>query len=171
MILGSRSLETTKTAKSSWQFILRNELQDYTMCFNYIRILPSTFDELVSLVRPFVIRNRNISFFFFLTSVIKARQFSHWFDKLFFVDEFSFCHYICPTSEALSIVLKQSVASKMDFFISDTSWRIHEKTRCVRMAVIPTNHIWSASECDASRPVWIDRNSPTVYAGRILMRY
>jgi len=143
-ILVSRSLETTKTAKSSLQFKLRNELQDYTMCFNYLRILPSTFDEWVRLVRPFVVSKGCISFLFFPTSVIKAREFFHWFDKLVFVDEFS-CHYICPTSEALSIVRKQRVASKMDFFISDASWRIHEKTPCVRIAEIPTNHIWSAS--------------------------
>ena len=59
-------------------------------------------------------------FFLFPTSVIRARQFSHLFHKLFFVDEFS-CHYFCPTPETLSIVLKQSVASKMVFFISDAS--------------------------------------------------
>ena len=77
MVLGSRSLETTKTAKSSLQFNLRNELQDYTIRFNYLRILPSTFDELVSLVRPFVVRKGSIAFFAFPTSVIKARQFYH----------------------------------------------------------------------------------------------
>jgi len=93
-------------------------------------------------------------FLFFPTRVIKARQFSHWFDKLFFVDEFR-CHYICPTSETLPIVLKQSIASKMDFFISDASWRIHEKTLCVRIAEIITNHIWSASWHVASPPVWV----------------
>jgi len=76
-ILVSRSLETTKTAKSSLQFKLRNELQDYTMCFNYLRILPSTFDEWVRLVRPFVVSKGSISFLFFPTSVIKARQFFH----------------------------------------------------------------------------------------------
>ena len=77
MVLGSRSLETSKTAKSSLQFNLRNELQDYTIRFNYFRILPSTFDELVRLVRPFVVRKGSISFFAFPTIVIKARQFSH----------------------------------------------------------------------------------------------
>ena len=76
-ILGSRSLETTKTAKSSLQFNLRNELQGYTMRFNCLRILPSTFDELVGLVRPFVVRKGSISFSFFPTSVIMAKQFSH----------------------------------------------------------------------------------------------
>ena len=76
-ILGSRCLEATKTAKSSLQFNLRNELQDYMMRFNYLRILPSTFDELVSLVRPFVVRKGSISFLFFPTSGIKAKQFSH----------------------------------------------------------------------------------------------
>ena len=80
--------------------------------FSYLRILPSAFDELVSLVRPFVVRKGSISFFFSSSSVIKARK--------FFDDEFS-CHYICSASETLSIVLKQSVASKMDFFISDAS--------------------------------------------------
>jgi len=39
---------------------------------------------------------------------------------LFFVDEFSF-HYFCPTSETLPVALKQSVASKMEFFVSDAS--------------------------------------------------
>ena len=77
MILGSKSLETTKTAKLLLQFNLRNELQDFTMRFNYLQILPSTFDELVSLVGPFVVRKGSISSFFFPTSVIKARQFSH----------------------------------------------------------------------------------------------
>ena len=67
-ILGSRSLETTKTAKSSLQFKLRNELQDYTMRFNYLRILPSTFDEWIRLVRPFVVSKVSISFLFFPTS-------------------------------------------------------------------------------------------------------
>ena len=77
MVVGSRSLETTKTAKSSLQLNLRNELQDYTIRFKYLRILPSTFDELVSLVRQFVVRKGSISFFAFPTSVIKARQFYH----------------------------------------------------------------------------------------------
>ena len=122
------------------------------MRFNCFQLLPSTFDELVSLVRPFVVRKGSISFFVFPTSVIKERQFSHWFDKLFFVDEFS-CRYFCPTSETLPFILKQSVAPKMDFFISDASWRIHEKTRCVRIAEVSTNHIWSASWRDASRHV------------------
>ena len=76
-ILGSRSLERTKTAKSSLQFKLRNELQDYTMHFNYLRILPSTFDEWVRLVRPFIVSKGSISFLFFPNSVIKARQFFH----------------------------------------------------------------------------------------------
>ena len=114
MVSGSRSLETTTTSKSSSQFNLRNELQDYTMHLNYLRILPSTFDELVSFVGPFFVRKGNISFFFFPTSVIKARQFCHCFEKLFFVDKFS-CHYFCPTSETTPSILKQSVASKMDF--------------------------------------------------------
>ena len=70
-------METTKTSKSSLQFNRRNELQDYTMRFNYLRILPSTFAELVSLVGPFVVRIGSISLFFFPTSVKKARQFSH----------------------------------------------------------------------------------------------
>ena len=77
MVLGSRSLETTKTAKSSLKFNLRNELQDYTTRFNYLRILPSKFDELVSLVRLFVVRKGSISCFAFPTSVTKARQFYH----------------------------------------------------------------------------------------------
>ena len=120
MVLGSRSLEIMTTSRSSSQFDLRNELQDYTIRFNYHRILLSKFDELVMLVRPFVVRKGIISFFVFPTSVIKARQLSQRFDKLFFFDEFNY-HYICPTSETLSIVMKQSVASKMDLFISDVS--------------------------------------------------
>ena len=36
MVLGSRSLETTTTSRSSSQFNLRNELQDYTMRFTYL---------------------------------------------------------------------------------------------------------------------------------------
>ena len=62
--LGSRRLETTTMSKSSSQFNLRNELQDYTMRFNYLRILPSTFDELVILVGPLVVRKGSISFCF-----------------------------------------------------------------------------------------------------------
>ena len=76
-ILGSRSLETTTTSRSSSQVNLKNELQDYTMRFNYLRILPSTFHEVVCLVRPFVIRKGSISFFLLPTSVINARQFSY----------------------------------------------------------------------------------------------
>ena len=77
MVLGSSSLETTTASRSSSQFNLGNELQDCTMRFNYLRILPSTFDALVSLVRPILVRKGSISFFVFPTSVIKTRQFSH----------------------------------------------------------------------------------------------
>ena len=97
-ILVSRSLETTKTAKSSLQFKLRNELQDYTMCFNYLRILPSTFDEWVRLVRPFVVSKGSISFLFFPTSVIKARQ--------FFTDSIS-CSLLTNLAVIISALLRK----------------------------------------------------------------
>ena len=66
MVSDSKSVETTKAAKSSSQFNLRNELQDYTMRFNYLRILPATFDELVILAGPFFVRKGSISFLSFL---------------------------------------------------------------------------------------------------------
>ena len=66
MVLGSRSLVRTKTSKLSSHFNLRNELHDYTVRFNYFRILPSTFDELVSLVGIFLVRKGAFHLFSFL---------------------------------------------------------------------------------------------------------
>ena len=60
-------METTKTAKSSLQFnFKKRNCKIITIHFNYLRILPSTFDELVSLAGLFVVRKGSISFLSFL---------------------------------------------------------------------------------------------------------